>query len=266
VIESVAGLLLPLSESLQAPVTDLIEANIMLDEITEVLQQRSNSAENEFHDLFKQAASLTELVGCEESLPPPRLAGKQMHRFNVPHSSSEEYWRRVIFIPYVTHLLSELNDRFADARAHCASLQMIIPRYLDQSRWSDVKECLVTYSDDIGHPESVVRSEYERWKVKWSSVALKDRPQQALDALPHAKLYPCIQVLLQILATLPISTATAERTYSTLRRLKTYLRSTMQEDRLNGLTHLTINRDIVVDPEKIINRLALRKRRINLVL
>jgi len=34
--------------------------------------------------------------------------------------------------------------------------------------------------------------------------------------------------LLQILATLPASTATAQRSFSTLRRLKTYLRTTME--------------------------------------
>jgi len=34
--------------------------------------------------------------------------------------------------------------------------------------------------------------------------------------------------LLQILATLPVSTATAERSYSTLRRLKTYMRTTLE--------------------------------------
>jgi len=34
--------------------------------------------------------------------------------------------------------------------------------------------------------------------------------------------------LLQMLATLPVSTATAERSFSTLKRLKTYLRTTME--------------------------------------
>jgi len=41
--------------------------------------------------------------------------------------------------------------------------------------------------------------------------------------------------LLQILATLPVSTATAERSFSTLRRLKTYMRTTLESTSLAWL-------------------------------
>lgn len=47
--------------------------------------------------------------------------------------------------------------------------------------------------------------------------------------------FPTIKVLLRIFATILVTTATAERTFSLLKRLKTYLRSTMGEERLNGL-------------------------------
>ena len=42
---------------------------------------------------------------------------------------------------------------------------------------------------------------------------------------------------------LPSSTCEAERSFSTLRRLKTYLRSTITQQRLNDLTVLTTHRD-----------------------
>ena len=41
--------------------------------------------------------------------------------------------------------------------------------------------------------------------------------------------------------TIPYSARTAERLFSTLRRLKTYLRSTMRQARLNGVTILHIH-------------------------
>ncbi|ELT96985.1 hypothetical protein CAPTEDRAFT_145680, partial [Capitella teleta] len=43
----------------------------------------------------------------------------------------------------------------------------------------------------------------------------------------------------RIYMTLPVTSATAERSFSALRRLKTYLRSTMSQQRLNNvmLTH-----------------------------
>lgn len=44
-----------------------------------------------------------------------------------------------------------------------------------------------------------------------------------------------VHILLQIFLTIPVTTATSERTFSALRRLKTYLRSTMSQDRLNHM-------------------------------
>ena len=68
--------------------------------------------------------------------------------------------------------------------------------------------------------------------------------------------YPAICVLLKIYATLPVTTATGERSFSTLKYLKNYLRSTMTEDRLNGLAHLYINRDVPLDYSKVIEEFA----------
>jgi len=40
-----------------------------------------------------------------------------------------------------------------------------------------------------------------------------------------------------------------------LRRIKTYLRSTMDVERLNGLAFLNIHRDIRVSPEHVLDKL-----------
>ena len=44
---------------------------------------------------------------------------------------------------------------------------------------------------------------------------------------------------------MPYSTATIERTFSTLRRVKIWLRSTMNEEILNGLCLLSVHRKLV---------------------
>ena len=56
-----------------------------------------------------------------------------------------------------------------------------------------------------------------------------------------------LAVLIQILATLPIITATKKRSFSALKYLKTYLRNTTKEVRLNGLALLYVHRDIGLD-------------------
>ncbi|KAG0430646.1 hypothetical protein HPB47_022499 [Ixodes persulcatus] len=56
-----------------------------------------------------------------------------------------------------------------------------------------------------------------------------------ITSVDMSSLFPNVHTLLKILATLPVTTATVERSFSTLRRLKTYLRNRTAEDRLNGL-------------------------------
>ena len=47
--------------------------------------------------------------------------------------------------------------------------------------------------------------------------------------------------------TLPVSSATAERSFSRLKLIKSYLRSTMSESRLTNLALLSIERELAND-------------------
>ena len=57
--------------------------------------------------------------------------------------------------------------------------------------------------------------------------------------------------LLKIFYTIPVTMSTAERTFSALRRLKTYLRSTMSQARLNHTMMIYVHKkrtdDMVID-------------------
>ena len=66
---------------------------------------------------------------------------------------------------------------------------------------------------------------------------MSDKPNNAIDALNICikDMYPGIFNLLQILATLPVSTASNERTFSKLKLIKTYLRNTISEVSVNIL-------------------------------
>jgi len=77
--------------------------------------------------------------------------------------------------------------------------------------------------------------------------------------------FPSTFKLLQILATLPVTIASSERSFSTLKRLKTYLRNTTSENRLNGLAMMNIHSDIMIDPDYAINKLATKTRRLRLM-
>ena len=76
----------------------------------------------------------------------------------------------------------------------------------------------------------------------------------------NEELYPSISTVLLILYTMPASTATMERSFSVLRRLKTYL-TTMLQDRLTSLTVLHVHRDIDIDIDRVMRSFTLGKPR-----
>ena len=68
--------------------------------------------------------------------------------------------------------------------------------------------------------------------------------------------FPNIYVALKILAAVPVTTCECERSVSALRRMKTWLRTTMSNERLNGLAMVHINNDITVNVEEVMNTFA----------
>ena len=71
--------------------------------------------------------------------------------------------------------------------------------------------------------------------------------------------------LLNILITTPMTTAEAERCFSTLKRMKTFLRNSMGQERQNALAMLSMERELVLNMrdfnEKVIDRFAALKER-----
>jgi len=58
---------------------------------------------------------------------------------------------------------------------------------------------------------------------------------EILQFVTVADCYPNVSIAYRILLTIPVTVASAERSFSKLKLLKNYLRSTMLQDRLNGL-------------------------------
>ena len=69
--------------------------------------------------------------------------------------------------------------------------------------------------------------------------------------------FPNIFTVLKIAATSPVTSCSCERSISVLRRLKTYLRSTMAQERMNGLAMLNVHRKIILHTNVVIHRFAL---------
>ena len=63
-------------------------------------------------------------------------------------------------------------------------------------------------------------------------------------------LYPNIYFLLVLLAALPVTNSSAERAFNALKPIQTHCRSTMAENRLNGLAATFIHKNVEIDAKK----------------
>jgi hypothetical protein len=99
-------------------------------------------------------------------------------------------------------------------------------------------------------------------------MTLPDRSMSAMEIFEFVRrmdCYPNIFVAYRVLFTVPINVASAERSFSKLKLLKNYLRSTMPQERLNGLATLCIEMKLLddVNIEAIIDDFASRNVRIH---
>lgn len=69
-------------------------------------------------------------------------------------------------------------------------------------------------------------------------------PLAFLQKMKLEEIYPNMWVALRIAVTIPVTVAAAERSFSILKLIKTYLRSSMGQERLNGLALMSINQEV----------------------
>ncbi|XP_003748679.1 52 kDa repressor of the inhibitor of the protein kinase-like [Galendromus occidentalis] len=266
IIESFSSLFLPLSVKLQAKELDIFAALDLVDNVLLVLRRRREAAIDGFQQILAEVTEVCDSL--EIDIRMPRICERQLNRENHPADSSEEYFRVTSYIPYLDSLIDGFISLFADARQGALKVQCLIPKFAVRSSVTDLHPAIEFYESDLSCSVNVAKAEFERWRAKWMEVPQNGVPASAIDALNHcpAADFPKINILLRILATYPVTTASAERTFSSLRLLKTYLRSVMGEARLNGLASMSILRGIDVDPEEVIDSLASNARKLDFVL
>jgi len=217
-----------------------------------------------FNSFSPKEEELAGFAGCE--LQTPRLVGRQCHRSNVPAASPLEYYRRTVYIPFMDSMITQLETKFAGQNSSVYHITNVVPAFLLIRSVDDDKPSLQLYADFIDS-QNVVLAELELWKQKWLSVSASTVPSTipstAIDALNSCQksIFPNVHTLLTIACTLPVTTASAERSFSSLRRLKAYLRSTMSTERLSGLSLLYVHPQVTITPDEVIDDFAKAPRR-----
>ena len=78
------------------------------------------------------------------------------------------------------------------------------------------------------------------------------------------EVFPNVSIVLRFVLTIPVAVASGERSFSKLKLIKTYLRASMKQDRLNGLAMLSIEKGVAseLDYSSVITKFASLKARI----
>ena len=173
-----------------------------------------------------------------------------MHRNNVSAENPIEYYRRALAIPLVDRFIAETTFRFNSFNKTTSKLLLLIPSIIWYQEYNDldIEGLIEQYSDVLPNPD-VIDLELKLWKRKWSELEKSDRPASLAKATKHCdKLkFPNVFTLIKIGSTLPVTSAECDRSFFAMRRLRTWLRSTMKFDRLSSLAIMNIHRNVEVD-------------------
>ena len=222
-----------LTSNLQAEAKDIVEAVQEISSVRAALHNARSNIDEHHRQWFQKVEKMCSDIDVEPCLP--RRCGRQTHRSNVPADTPSEYYCRTVSIPLLDHLLSEMDSRFSSHQQTALFGLSVVPSImLSLSR----EECTTKltqfaemYQNDLPSPDCI-ESELHCWLIKWQQ-QVREHGQASLPTTPtqtlrHATtVYPNIRVLVSILCTLPVTSCSAERSFSAVKRIKTALRSSM---------------------------------------
>ncbi|CAH2107647.1 unnamed protein product [Euphydryas editha] len=155
----------------------------------------------------------------------PRITGKQRHRSNHPAESTYEYWKRSLVIPYLDSIINSLEVRFAEENTPLFVLSKLHPAQMQKMTTENLKQTCESIAQFYDLPN--IKNEIKLWQQLWHD-RLNVTNLTVIDVLKEINsFFPETEKALKILIALPCTTCTVERSFSSLRRLKTCLRSTM---------------------------------------
>ena len=195
-----------------------------------------------FHSqLHEKACKLAEQFDVEVKVP--RICKRQTMRNNVPLTDPNQYYRVAVTTKFLDHLLSEMTERFTDMHGKVAMSVKLIPGVMkDMPSVSDFD----FFENDVESMD-LLETELHQWFRKWKDQTVKPGTIELTLAECDERFYPNIKTILRICGCFPVTSCECERSISILRLLKTYLRSTMGQERLCGLALMYIHRDFEVN-------------------
>ena len=216
------------TELLQVKSNDIVVGFDLIASLIDVISNAIVNIDLLFGEWYKHALELAQKVSVDEAKP--RVCSKQTDRENHNVNSIANYYK----ISLIDIVLSELKRRFEGNQTFIFSGLHIIPYIMASSpNWRDhFKDFLKFYKDDFENLSlSTVDGELQLWKQHWKNpkAVLPDSVSATLKRI-NFPCFPIIKTALRILGTVLVTPWVCERSFSSMKLLKTYNRSTLTND------------------------------------
>jgi hypothetical protein len=174
-----------------------------------------------------------------------------------------------VFFAIVDTAMAQLKSRFEGQRLVSAAFSFLYPKSLLNLSDIDLELAATklqqTYSSDIGpNFMSEVRSFRREFSKELEATKTVLDILKVIMSSDITSSIPELATACVLFATLPVTVASAEGSFSKLKIIKTYLRSTISQDRLDGLALLAIENECAkqMNTEDLIDKFANSKARI----
>lgn len=154
---------------------------------------------------------------------------------------------RKLFFEVIDCLIVQINDRFQDLKA-LNFLQLV-----EQSKFEEFAKCFpdnLLNGLKLVYPKhfDFVRLKSELNVLYKTKILKSNKISEHLEELGEDEyniIMPEVYKLYSLIMTIPSTSASVERSFSALKRIKTYVRNTMGEDRLSSLALMSIEKSIL---------------------
>jgi len=170
--------------------------------------------------------------------------------------------RHQIIIIIITIIIKNVPMFVTDLSQKASTLLGLVPAVICEQPNIDVNEAVEVYRHFLPSPE-LLPLEIRRWRMRYQQKKPTDRPESCATAIKEIddRDFPNLAVLLKIACTLPVTSCECERSASVLRRLHSWCRTSMGQDRLASLALMHVHYDETVDLNQVVDIFARKHQR-----
>ena len=210
------------------------------------------------------AVEIAQELDIDSSFSPSRSGEKKIYECKdeeKQQATPELKFKSNFFYPFIDHAIMSIKERFNLLREVSSAFSFLYTR--DQLLLVQQENALLTcckeFQKKFGDIDSdEMSAELQRFVLILQKKRNLNTAQDFLNYLLKThlfELYPNVYIALRILLTCPVTVASAERSFSKLKLIKTLI-NVNTDSRLSSLAMLSIENDISLDYDNVITAFA----------